>query len=592
MVNKIKSAVFIGILVIMIVGVALIINFYPTSTPAQGQILNWACRKLVNNANSLCNKRVDQEILNATKRVNTQCDTRVGEEVGKANTQCDTRVAGVNTQCDTRVGAEVGKAKTECDTRVAGVNTQCDTRVGEEVGKAKTECDTRVAGVNTQCDTRVGAEVGKVNAQLKKIKDEIKWKFSIPSAYSMAIPFYVNEAGKYLFFDNDTVINYILVGGGGAGADGTVAGAGGGGGEGGEIKTGKMSLTSGFYKITVGTGGTDFRNGGYTYLQKFDYDALYFGMSNFNIILEAKGGSKGFAGGELTIEERKAATLKIHTNIIRSINTLIDICKYKKINTDSILVDQFTTTKVPTATNIIESSELIKNLLGDTGIKKELELYYESGDSYYRMFYPLPPNMDYFLKSSSIDRIMATGYVPSVEDVFKSLGYAGDAPGGKGGGSGGGYSYDTKGSDGSYYISPTSNKVAQNAGTRSGGGGGGSKIIQDYPFNTNGGNGAIQTIKNIYNRDVTIYGNGGGGGGGSCSNETQGKGGLGSTPVDGSTFGKGGDGATTDKCIYRTTNGNPGQFGGCGGGGGGGGTASYPPGKGGFGGDGVAYIFY
>ena len=114
MVNKIKSAIFIGILLLIIVGVALIINFYPTSTtPAQGPILNWACRGLVNNANKVCNKRVEQEIVNATKRANTQCDTRVGEEVGNANTQCDTRVAGVNTQCDTRVGAEVGKVNAQ-----------------------------------------------------------------------------------------------------------------------------------------------------------------------------------------------------------------------------------------------------------------------------------------------------------------------------------------------------------------------------------------------------------------------------------------------------------------------------------------------
>ena len=488
-----KTVILFGVLLFLIVGVATAIYFYPiTTTPTadKGPILNWICSGPVNEAVKAANNEWSKAGGLRDQAITANNKVWVGNEQACLANLSDPKILA---KCGGRVRDIANVASNNRDsewTKSGGFKEQAIIANNKDwVGTSNPDCLNNLDNAQyliSNCGGRVGnvvkanttlweAEVAKSATQLKKIKDEIKYKQMFPtSAYNVVIPFYI--AGKpdyYIFFDSPTEVNYILVGAGGAGADGTIKGAGGGGGEGGEIITGKTIL-DGFYKVTVGKGGGNSYDETSTKLEKY-IDVPHFKISYFENILTASGGSNA-----------------------------------------------------PNA-SIVDVS---------------------------------PPTRT----------------------------YASDAPGGKGGGKGGAYSYVMKGVDGMYSMN---NKIPANVERLSGGGNGGSKTIPGYTVPdavTNGGKGATQTIRDIDNKDVNYYANGGDGGGGSYSN-TGGKGGQGTTITrNGQVYGKGGDGAKED-CTVKATDGNPGLWGG-GGGGGGGGTASCPPGKGGFGGDGVAFIFY
>ena len=134
--------------------------------------------------------------------------------------------------------------------------------------------------------------------------------FNMKTSNSTYSSVYNIKNDTYLYFPKDTTINYIFVGGGGGGGknstfyynpNGTVQ-CGGGGGEGASIQKNNINLSSGLYKITIGTGGSIGFYGSATILSKVDL-----ATNNLTDIIKVSGGSPGTSGRNesISISSRK-----------------------------------------------------------------------------------------------------------------------------------------------------------------------------------------------------------------------------------------------------------------------------------------------
>jgi hypothetical protein len=73
--NKIKPMIFIGTILLIIVGITLAIYFYPAPTaptPGQGPILNWICSGPVNEAVNAVKTQCDNDVINNCKAENAK----------------------------------------------------------------------------------------------------------------------------------------------------------------------------------------------------------------------------------------------------------------------------------------------------------------------------------------------------------------------------------------------------------------------------------------------------------------------------------------------------------------------------------------
>jgi len=123
--------------------------------------------------------------------------------------------------------------------------------------------------------------------------------FNMKTSNSKYSSVYKIQSDTYLYFPKDTTINYIFVGGGGGGGKNSTfhynpnrtVQCGGGGGEGASIEKNTKTLSSGLYKITVGTGGLIGFYGNPTILSKIDLVT-----NNLTDIIKVSGGSPGTSG--------------------------------------------------------------------------------------------------------------------------------------------------------------------------------------------------------------------------------------------------------------------------------------------------------
>ena len=123
--------------------------------------------------------------------------------------------------------------------------------------------------------------------------------FNMKTSNSTYSSVYNIKSDTYLYFPKDTTINYIFVGGGGGGGKNStfyynpngIVNCGGGGGEGASIQKNNINLSSGLYKITIGTGGSIESYGSATILSKVDL-----ATNNLTDIIKVSGGSPGTSG--------------------------------------------------------------------------------------------------------------------------------------------------------------------------------------------------------------------------------------------------------------------------------------------------------